>query len=78
MSEDARDFFPDFFIVGAPRCGTTALSKYLKRNPKICFSNPKEPHFFTKILEERPEADIQTEYVERFYLSAGVEVGAIE
>ncbi len=38
---------PDFFLVGAPRCGTTALSKYLAQHPAVCFSKPKEPHFFT-------------------------------
>lgn len=36
-----------FFIVGAPRCGTTALSTYLTEHPAVCFSDPKEPHYFT-------------------------------
>ncbi|HJP69114.1 MAG TPA: sulfotransferase [Sphingomicrobium sp.] len=36
------------FIVGAPRCGTTALSEYLRTHPEICFSTPKEPHFFLR------------------------------
>jgi hypothetical protein len=38
---------PDFFIIGAPKCGTTALSEYLRGHPKICFSHVKEPHFFS-------------------------------
>ncbi len=37
---------PDFFIVGAPRCGTTALSTYLAQHPRIGFSRPKETQFF--------------------------------
>jgi len=37
---------PDFFIVGAPRCGTTALSTYLAEHPRIGFSQPKETQFF--------------------------------
>lgn len=37
---------PNFFIIGAPRCGTTALSEYLRSNPRIGFSNPKETQFF--------------------------------
>jgi hypothetical protein len=37
---------PDFFIVGAPKCGTTAVSEYLGQHPNICFSHVKEPHFF--------------------------------
>jgi Sulfotransferase domain len=37
---------PNFFIVGAPRCGTTALSSYLAEHPRIGFSRPKETQFF--------------------------------
>ncbi len=33
-------------IAGAPRCGTTAMSRYLGRHAQICLSNPKETHFF--------------------------------
>jgi hypothetical protein len=41
---------PDFFIVGAPRCGTTALSIYLAEHPRIGFSRPKETQFFCSDL----------------------------
>ena len=34
------------FIVGAPRCGTTAMAEYLREHPDVCFSTPKEPHYF--------------------------------
>jgi len=37
---------PNFFIVGAPKCGTTALATYLKMHDDIFLSDPKEPHFF--------------------------------
>lgn len=37
---------PDFFIVGAPKCGTTALSEYLRDHPQAFVSRPKEPHYF--------------------------------
>lgn len=37
---------PNFFIVGAPKCGTTAWVEYLKTHPDICFSPVKEPHYF--------------------------------
>jgi hypothetical protein len=36
---------PDFFIVGAPKSGTTAMYEYLKAHPEI-FMCRKEPHFF--------------------------------
>ena len=37
---------PNFFIVGAPKCGTTALSVYLGEHPQVFFCSPKEPYFF--------------------------------
>lgn len=37
---------PDFFIVGVPKSGTTAMSEYLGENPSVFMSYPKEPHFF--------------------------------
>jgi hypothetical protein len=38
---------PDFFIVGAPKCGTTALYEYLKRHPDVFMPRvAKEPTFF--------------------------------
>ena len=38
---------PDFFIVGAPKCGTTALYEYLKQHPEVFMPREvKEPHFF--------------------------------
>jgi len=37
---------PNFFIVGAPRSGTTALYHYLKQHPDIFMSDYTEPHYF--------------------------------
>ncbi len=37
----------DFFIVGAPKCGTTSLYEYLYTHPNICFSYSKEPNYFS-------------------------------
>ena len=36
---------PDFFIIGAPKCGTTALAEYLSVHPDI-FMARKEMHHF--------------------------------
>jgi hypothetical protein len=45
---------PNFFIVGAPKCGTTALYKYLESHPQVFLSDPKEVNFFSKKeLEEQ-------------------------
>jgi len=38
---------PDFFIVGAPKCGTTAMYHYLRQHPQIFMPDRKEPHFFS-------------------------------
>lgn len=59
-------------IVGAPRCGTTSLARYLGGHPDICAANVKEPHFFSRRrLSALPEivraAAIQSEYVDRFF-----------
>ena len=37
---------PDLFILGAPKCGTTALSEYLRRHERVFISQPKELHYF--------------------------------
>ena len=38
--------WPNFFIVGAPRAGTTALYNYLKAIPEIYMSPVKDPGYF--------------------------------
>jgi len=37
---------PNFFILGAARCGTTSLYRSLERHPDVLMSSPKEPVFF--------------------------------
>lgn len=37
---------PDFFIIGAPKCGTTALAQYLSEHPNVFFCAPKEPFYW--------------------------------
>lgn len=64
---EPKERFPDFYVVGAPRCGTTAISRYLSNNPNICFSRPKEPHFFSLVMQERPDADIRKDYLNLFF-----------
>ncbi len=36
----------DFCIIGAPKCGTTALYAYLRDHPGVFMPEPKEPHYF--------------------------------
>ena len=42
---------PNFFIVGAPKCGTTSLHEYLQRHPDVFMPFYKEPHFFGSDLQ---------------------------
>jgi hypothetical protein len=39
---------PDFLIVGAMRCGTTALARYLGAHPDVYMAPEKETHFFDR------------------------------
>lgn len=59
-------------IVGAPRCGTTSLARYLADHPRICLSKVKEPHFFSRRdLSSWPAEDVlrfvQKDYVDHFF-----------
>ncbi|HUH82034.1 MAG TPA: sulfotransferase, partial [Solirubrobacteraceae bacterium] len=44
---------PDFFVVGQPKSGTTALYHMLRRHPQIFMPENKEPWFFASELHER-------------------------
>jgi hypothetical protein len=46
---------PDFFIVGAPRSGTTAMFHYLSSHPDVYMSDRKEMHFFGRDLNFGPQ-----------------------
>jgi hypothetical protein len=43
---------PDFFIVGAPKCGTTAMYRWLAAHPEV-FVPVKEIHYFGSDLAHR-------------------------
>ena len=43
------DAFPDFFVVGPPRTGTTWLHSQLEVHPEIFVPHPKELYFFSAI-----------------------------
>jgi hypothetical protein len=48
---DAAPPLPNFFIVGAPKAGTTSLYAWLARHPEVAMSRKKEPFFFGKPVE---------------------------
>lgn len=62
---------PNFFIVGAPKCGTTALYEYLRHHPNLFMPDVKEPHFFAKDLGSYPRIKTMEDYTRLFAGSTG-------
>jgi len=58
--------WPNLFIIGAPKCGTTSLAQYLSAHPGIYFSPIKEPHYFTFDMPGLREATDQASYQRLF------------
>ena len=56
---------PNFFIVGAPKAGTTSLYHYLDQHPDIYMSPIKEPsHFSYEVHSEKLEPGIRARAIE--------------
>ena len=49
---DAQEW-PNLFVAGAGRSGTTSLWSYLGQHPQIFMSRLKEPHFFSRHAPEQ-------------------------
>jgi Sulfotransferase domain len=61
--------YPDFFIIGHPKSGTTALYRMLKRHPQIYVPGLKEPWFFASDLRERRVGTVALPQTPEEYLS---------
>ncbi len=68
---------PDFFIVGAPKAGTTSLFQYLQSHPEIFMCPVKEPNYFAyeeisrnKLYYKQNSVKTLPEY-ERLFVNAG-------
>jgi len=48
---------PTFVVIGAMKCGTTALHRMLRGHPAIAMSDPKELNFFFGTAPPAPDAD---------------------
>ena len=57
---------PDFFIVGAPKCGTTAMYEYLRAHPQVFMPFHKEPLFFGADLTTRYGRMSEAQYLDLF------------
>jgi hypothetical protein len=54
-----KNIKPNVFFIGSPKCGTTAMARYLDAHPDICVSKPKEPNFFAKEPENAEFASLE-------------------
>lgn len=57
---------PNFFIVGAPRGGTTAMYEYLRQHPEVFMPYRKEPVYFGTDLSKPQPAMSEAEYLALF------------
>lgn len=57
---------PDFFIVGAPKCGTTAMNRYLRQHPQIFMPEKKDISYFGADLKFGRERITCAEYLALF------------
>lgn len=55
----------DFFIVGAPKCGTDSLRDYLNMSPEVFICGPQEPNHFCPDIVQEDYSD--AEYFQRFF-----------
>ncbi|MBL7923952.1 MAG: sulfotransferase [Bacteroidia bacterium] len=72
---------PSFFIVGAPKAGTTALHAYLEKHPQVCMSRDKEPNFFSwqeieaqQLYYKKENARTEEHYLALFHPSAQTKI----
>ena len=63
---------PTFFIIGAPKCGTTSVARWLSQHPDVLFADIKEPHFFNTDMNNRQITSL-SEYERLFDKRNGTE-----
>jgi hypothetical protein len=47
------EIWPNFFVVGAAKAGTTSIYAYLSQHPQVFFPAVKEPHYFAQVRPAR-------------------------
>lgn len=57
---------PNLFIVGAPKCGTSAMYEYLAEHPQVSMCTIKEPNFFDTDLIYKSKRLTHDEYNQLF------------
>lgn len=57
---------PNFFVLGGPKCGTTALYEYLATHPRIFMSPQKEVNYFSDDVLTTPNHLSEKHYLDLF------------
>ncbi|HXD55052.1 MAG TPA: sulfotransferase [Solirubrobacteraceae bacterium] len=65
-STDRPGRVPDFFIVGHPKCGTTALYEMLRSHPAVFMPELKETRFFSRELHPNTPAETHPQTLEQY------------
>jgi len=58
--------FPDLFLIGAPKCGTTSLAAWLAAHPGVAMSDPKEPGYYAPDVASSRAATTEAAYLGLF------------
>ena len=67
---------PNFFIIGAPKSGTTSLYEYLRGHPDVFMSPMKEPFYFSPDVTSGPRRrQLRHDRDEQAYLDLFVDAG---
>ena len=66
---------PDFFLIGAPKCGTTSLAASLAQHDEVFMCAPKEPFFFCTDIAAQRAARTWEEYLRLFGDAKGARRG---
>ncbi|HEY7464007.1 MAG TPA: sulfotransferase domain-containing protein [Candidatus Limnocylindria bacterium] len=66
---------PDFYVVGAPKAGTTAMYEYLRAHPDLYLPERKELRYFGSDLEIRDRVPLSREEYLAYF--AGAPAGAL-
>ena len=62
---------PNFFLIGAPKCGTTSLVSWLSRHDDVFMCTPKEPFYFSSDVKSLRAVRAWPDYLKLFEASEG-------
>lgn len=64
---------PNLFIIGAPKCGTTAMTRYLEAHPDIFVAPRKDLHHFGSDLDFRSRPHASPDAYHQWFVDASTE-----